>query len=83
MILERLEQRVLILPAVARALQKHLQHSDIVWRVDTEFVPFDRSSALEANISALTPSGIEEVAAAFEKVRDIIPDMLQRTRSHG
>lgn len=83
LILERIEQRLLVLPAIARTLKNHLRHADIVWRVDSAFVPVDRSSTLEANVSELLPPGIDDVAAAFERIRNIIPDLVPRTPRRG
>jgi hypothetical protein len=83
MIFERLEQRLLVLPAIARAAQKHLQRADIVWRVDSAFVPFDRSSGLEADARALLPEATDGVAVAFESIRSMIPEVVSRARSRG
>lgn len=75
-VFERLHQRIIALPAIARALQRYLGVHEIVWRVDSEFVPTDRSPALEAGIHDLLPDGIDEIAAAYQKLRDIIPDLV-------
>ena len=73
---ERLHQRLIVLPAIARALQKYLSVPEIVWRVDPAFVSGDRLPALEAGIDDLLPNGIDEIAAAYQKLRDMIPDLV-------
>jgi hypothetical protein len=78
---ERLHQRLIVLPAIARALQKFLGVHQIVWRVDQEFVSIDRLPALEAGINDLIPHGVDEVVAAYENVRNMIPDLLPPIRT--
>jgi hypothetical protein len=82
-VFERLHQRLIVLPAIARALQKFLGVHQIVWRVDQEFVSGDRLPLLEASIDDLLPHGVDEVAAAYQNVRDMIPDLLPPTRTEA
>jgi hypothetical protein len=78
-VFERLHQRLIVLPAIARALQKYLSVHEIVWRIDSEFVSEDRLSALEAGIDDLLPDGVDEIAAAYQKLRDMIPGLMPPT----
>ena len=78
-VFERLHQRLIVLPAIARALQKYLGVHEIVWRVDSEFVSGDRLSALEAGIDDLLPDGVDEIATAYQKLRDMIPSLMPPT----
>jgi hypothetical protein len=80
-VFERLLQRLIVLPAIARALQKFLGVPDIVWRVDQEFVPGNRLPLLEASIDALLPQGVDEIAAAYQNIRDMIPTLLPPTKT--
>ena len=75
-VFERLHQRLIVLPAIARALQKYLGVPELVWRVDPEFVSRDRLPALEASIDDLLPDGIDEIAAAYQKLQDMLPDLV-------
>ncbi len=75
-VFERLHQRLIVLPTIARTLQKFLGVHEIVWRVDQEFVSEDRVSVLEAGIDDLLPDGIDEIAVAYQKLRDMIPDLV-------
>jgi hypothetical protein len=54
-VFERLHQRLIVLPAIALALQEFLGVPDIVWRADQEFVPGNRLPLLEASIDDLLP----------------------------
>jgi hypothetical protein len=76
LVLERLHQRLIVVPAIGRALRKRLNASDIVWRVDTEFVASDRSRMLVAGASDLLPEDLADVVAAFARVREMIPDLV-------
>jgi hypothetical protein len=80
-VFERLQQRLIVLPTIARALQRFVGVREIVWRVDPEFVSRDRLPALEARIDDLLPDGIDEIAAAYQKLRDMIPDLVPPTKT--
>ena len=80
-VFERLHQRLIVLPEIARAIQRFLRVHEIVWRVDQEFVSEDRGSALEAGIDDLLPDGIDEIAAGYQKLRDMIPNIVPPTRT--
>ena len=75
-VFERLHQRLIVLPAIARALQRYLGVQEIVWRVDQEFVSGDRLSVLEAEIDDLLPDRIDEIIVAYQKLRDLIPEFV-------
>lgn len=38
LVLERLRQRLIVVPTIARKLQKEFKNGEILWRVDREFV---------------------------------------------
>jgi hypothetical protein len=80
-VFERLHQRLIVLPAIARALQRYLGVHEIVWRVDPEFVSRDRLPALEAGIDDLLPTGVDEIAVAYQKLRDMIPNLVPPTKT--
>ena len=64
-ILERLSQRLTVLPRVAMSIRKRLA-ADVLWRVDREFASTDRFP--EAGLSDLLPEGVESVMAGFAEV---------------
>jgi len=71
--LERIHQRLNVIPAIARRLEESLGTCDIEWRVDESFVPSERAQQLEATLAVLRPDGARDVAAAYRKLRDLIP----------
>jgi len=73
---ERLHQRLIVAPGLARAMQRHLGPREIVWRVDREFVSEDRLPALEGKIDDLLPDGIDRVLSAYEQVRGLMPNIV-------
>jgi len=81
MLFERLHQRLIVLPAIARALQRILKVHNILWRVDSEFVAGDRLSALEADVHDLLPDGSDEIVAAYQQLRAMIPDFMPSAAS--
>jgi hypothetical protein len=80
-VFEGLHQRLIVLPAIARALQKFLGVHDIVWRVDQEFVSGNRLPLLEAKIDDLLPQGVDEIVAVYQNIRDMIPTVLPPTKT--
>jgi hypothetical protein len=83
LVFERLRQRLLIVPAIARVLERELKTSDVSWRVDSEFVSSERSPSLEASRDELLPEGADDVAAAYELVREMIPEIVPGGGRHG
>jgi hypothetical protein len=69
-VLERLHQRLVVLPTLGMAIRKRLG-ADVLWRVDTEFVSVDRFP--EARLSDLLPDSAENVILAFAEIRKLIP----------
>jgi hypothetical protein len=49
--------------------------------VDQEFVPGNRLRLLEASIDDLLPQGVDEIAAAYQNIRDMIPTLLPPTKT--
>ena len=72
-VFERIRQRLIVLPAIARTLQTRLNVSRIVWQVDTEFVSTDRVPLLEAKIEDLLPDGVADLAALYMKILNTVP----------
>jgi hypothetical protein len=73
---ERLRQRLLVVPALARAVRDLLAARDVDWQVDTEFVSADRAGVLEASIHDLLPSGVDDVVPAYEAIRRHVSDLV-------
>src|SRR5665213_3489674 len=67
MTFEQLRQRLLVVPAIAGLLRKELRDSEVVWRVEREFLPSDQLSAPDARLSDLIPDGTGDVLAAYER----------------
>lgn len=70
-VLERLHQRLVVLPTLATAIRRRLGAQDLLWRVDTEFVSADRFP--EARLSDLLPDSIDNLTVAFAEIRKLIP----------
>jgi hypothetical protein len=70
-VLERLYQRLVVLPTLGAAIRKRLGARDVLWRVDTEFVSVDRFP--EARLSDLLPDSAENVMLAFAEIRKLVP----------
>jgi hypothetical protein len=78
-VFERLHQRLIVLPAVARSMQRHLASREIVWRVDRDFVAEDRVSELEASIVELLPDGIGDILPVYKQVNELMPAIVPPT----
>jgi len=70
-VLERLHQRLVVLPTLGTAIRTRLGAHDVLWRVDTEFVSVDRFP--EARLSDLLPDSAENLMLAFAEIRKLIP----------
>jgi hypothetical protein len=77
LILDELRQRLVVLPAIARQVQKEMKGREVRWRVDTEFVSPDRSGYLEARLPDLLPSGVEQIAPLYDHLREMLPDIVR------
>jgi hypothetical protein len=73
--LERIHQRLNVMPAIAQRLEEALGTCDIEWRVDESFVPSERAQRLEAALTVLRPDGVHDVVAAYRKLHDLIPQI--------
>jgi hypothetical protein len=49
--------------------------------VDQEFASRNRLPLLEARIDDLLPQGVDEIAAAYQNIRDMIPTLLPPTKT--
>ncbi len=72
LVLERLRQRLIVVPTIARKLQKEFQGREIVWRVDREFASEDRLSALEADLGDLIPQDVEAIDSRLRLISDMV-----------
>ena len=70
-VLERLHQRLVVLPTLATAMSKRFGAQDVLWRVDTEFASTDRFP--EARMSDLSPDSVDNLILAFAEIRKLIP----------
>jgi hypothetical protein len=75
-VFERLHQRLIVLPAIASAIQQRLGVNQINWRVDSEFVSVDVIPTLQAEINDILPIGNDQIRTRYEQVRELIPDFL-------
>lgn len=69
-VMERLNQRLVVLPLLAASIQMRLGSKDVQWRVDTEFSSVDRFP--DARLQDLTPSGVEEIGRSFRRVNVLL-----------
>ena len=70
LVLELLRQRIIIIPDVARAIERRLGSDNIQWRVDSEFSSADRFP--ETKLQNLLPSGVEDIAELMRKIDALI-----------
>lgn len=83
LLFDRLHQRLIVLPAIAVALQARLGTTDIVWRVDRQFESSERSSSLESDVKDMLPKDTTEVDIAYRKINELIPELARLKRIHG
>jgi hypothetical protein len=81
LIFEELRQRLIVLPAIVNALEQRLGGNQIVWRVDREFVSQDLLTTVEANMDDLRPPEMDQLLASYEKVIELIPDLIPAVKS--
>jgi hypothetical protein len=65
-VMERLNQRLIVLPLLAASIERKLGSKDLQWRVDTEFSSVDRFP--DASLQDLLPSGVEEIGDSFRTI---------------
>lgn len=80
LILDRLGQRVVTVPAIARTLQSTLGDTELHWRVDTNFARPDRVDDEGFLLSQLLPTDLEAVEAQWQIVRRLAHDVSIPTR---
>jgi hypothetical protein len=73
--LQRINQRLNVIPAIALRLEKSLGTCEIEWRVDESFIASGRAQQLETTVLKLTPDGIADVARAYRSLREFIPEV--------
>jgi len=74
--LQRIHQRLNVIPAIAQRLEQTLGSCDIEWRVDESFIVSDRAQRLEATLTELRPEQVGDIAAAYQKLRVLIPKIV-------
>ena len=79
--LEELRQRLFVFPSIIDALEKRLGTTQVVWRVDREFVSQDLIPAVEAGMDDLRPSGMDQILASYERLRELIPDLVPAVKA--
>lgn len=79
-VLERLHQRLVVLPAIAQSLHESIG-KHIVWRVDSEFVSSEHIQELQADITDLLTEDLASVQDAYRRIEELIPEFVPaRTR---
>ncbi|WP_213956734.1 MULTISPECIES: hypothetical protein [unclassified Variovorax] len=70
-VLERLKQRIFIVPEIASAIETRIGRA-IEWRVDPEFVDPSQAPLFEAGLDELRPAGLEEVQQLMREIEHAI-----------
>jgi hypothetical protein len=75
MALQRVHQRLNVIPAIAQRLEKALDTRDIEWRVDESFVPSGGAQRLTTTLTELMPDGVSDIVVAYGKIWTLIPNI--------
>jgi hypothetical protein len=75
-VFEQLRQRLIVLPAIVDAIERHLGANQFALRVDREFVSPDLINTFEANMDDLRPPGFDQIIANYERVRELLGDLV-------
>jgi len=71
LVIDRLHQRLVVLPKIAQSLKEKLG-GEIVWRVEPEFTSAARTQALQADVQDLLPSDLPQIMAAFQHLLELL-----------
>lgn len=82
-VLERLYQRLIVVPSLGTVIKKRFGIEDVHWQVDREFVSVDRFP--EARLSELLPDGADKVREGFAEILRLIPSKITEDQGvkHG
>jgi hypothetical protein len=69
-VMERLNQRLIVVPLLAASIEKRFGSRDLRWRVDTEFSSVDRFP--DASLQDLLPSGAQGINNGFKRINDLM-----------
>lgn len=75
LILDRLYQRLLVIPDIGHFLKLNICES-LEWQVDTKFSSEERSRALAASCVDLLPEGYEALVQSYQALRSLLPNMI-------
>lgn len=73
--IERIHQRLIVIPALAERICDALDAKQIIWRVDEHFVPTDQAQKLEATLNEFRPNGVDDITFAYRNLRSLIPEI--------
>lgn len=82
LILDRLYQRLLIIPEIGRFLKENICGS-LEWQVDTTFSSRERSQALASSNVELSPEGYEALIQSYQVLRNLLPNMIPEDSHDG
>lgn len=72
--IQRIRQRLIILPAIAQRLERDLGSAQICWRVDENFILSERAQNLEASLAEFRPHGVTSIETAYRNLHALIAD---------
>ena len=75
LVLERLEQRLVVLPSIAASIEEHL-NAEVIWRIDRDFASPDTTADFSAK--TLNPPDAQGVAELFHQVSKLVPRVAPR-----
>lgn len=82
LILDRLYQRLLVIPEIGHSLKKNVCEN-LEWQVDTEFSSQERSRALAASYADLSPEDNEALMQSYQALRNLVPNMIPEDSHDG
>jgi hypothetical protein len=82
LVLERLHQRLIVVPAIGRSLEQKVGEQ-VEWRVDTQFVSQERSIDLAASRTDLLPDGSDEIEHGYQLLRKLAPQLMPEKSIDG
>lgn len=82
LIIDRLYQRLLVIPEIGHFLKQNICES-LEWRVDTTFSSIERSQALAASGVELSPEGYENLIQSYQVLRNLLPNIIPEDSRDG
>ena len=74
--IQRIRQRLIVIPALAQRLEKEFGTDHICWRVDESFISNERAQNLEASLTDLRPHDAISIEDAYRRLHSLIPDAI-------